>query len=187
RFERLNEASWALLFLDSGCERQLGIAAGELCALDGSPYASLMEPESRYLLHDAIQMQLSQSNHYLVHYTLHSPQGPLHMLELGESFRQQGRQLLRGYLLVADEPPKSAGAPAQHELEQQNARLRSSLELYKRNQEDHLQHLQRSRMQQQLIVRLARHRYTSAAPLQEAAEQITRAACELYELARASI
>lgn len=187
RFERLNEASWALLFLDSTCERALGIAAGELCAPDGLPYASLMEPEARYLLHDAIQMQLSQSNHYLVHYTLHSPQGPLHMLELGEGFKQHGRQLLRGYLLVADEPPRRAAAPAQPELAQENARLRSSLELYKRNQEDHLQHLQRSRMQQQLIVRLARHRYTSAEPLREAAEQITRAACELYELARASI
>src|SRR5690606_6752676 len=82
---------------------------------------------------------------------------------------------------------KHVDAPAQHELEQQNARLRSSLDLYERNQEDHLQHLQRSRMQQQLILRLARHRYTSAEPLQEAAEQITRAACELYQLARASI
>jgi diguanylate cyclase (GGDEF)-like protein/PAS domain S-box-containing protein len=187
RFERLNEASWALLFLDPACERQLGIDASELCALDGSPYASLMEPETRYQLHDAIQMQLSRSNHYLVHYTLHGLHGPLHMLELGEAFRQHGRQLLCGYLLVADEPPKLLSTPAQHELEQQNARLRSSLELYKRTQDDHLLHLQRSRAQQQLIVRLARHRYTSADPLREAAEQITRTACELYELGRASI
>ena len=45
RFERLNEASWALLFLDPNCERQFGLPAVELCALVDSPYASLMEPE----------------------------------------------------------------------------------------------------------------------------------------------
>jgi hypothetical protein len=28
RFERLNEASWALLFLDPNCERQFGLPAG---------------------------------------------------------------------------------------------------------------------------------------------------------------
>ena len=44
RFERLNEASWALLYLDPHCERQFGLPAAELCALTGSPYASLMEP-----------------------------------------------------------------------------------------------------------------------------------------------
>ena len=55
RFERLNEPSWALLFLDPNCERQFGLPAMELCALVGSPYASLMEPEARYQLHDAIQ------------------------------------------------------------------------------------------------------------------------------------
>ncbi|MGQ7959687.1 putative bifunctional diguanylate cyclase/phosphodiesterase [Pseudomonas sp. SP16.1] len=102
RFERLNEPSWALLFLDPACERQLGISASDLCALVDAPYASLMEPEARYRLHDAIQQQLLQGVHYLVRYRLHTPQGALDMLELGEAFKQHNRQLLRGYLLVAD-------------------------------------------------------------------------------------
>lgn len=61
RFERLNEASWALLYLDPNCERQFGLPAVELCALIGTPYASLMEPQARYQLHDAIQQQLAHS------------------------------------------------------------------------------------------------------------------------------
>ena len=40
RFERLNEASWAMLYIDPHCERQFGVPAAELCALVGSPYAS---------------------------------------------------------------------------------------------------------------------------------------------------
>jgi hypothetical protein len=72
RFERLNEASWALLYLDPNCERQFGLPAVELCSLIGSPYASLMEPQARYQLHDAIQQQLTASPHYLVRYTLHT-------------------------------------------------------------------------------------------------------------------
>jgi hypothetical protein len=63
RFERINEPSWTLLFLDPACERQLGVSAGELCALLDCPYASLMEPESRYQLHDEIQLQLSKAPH----------------------------------------------------------------------------------------------------------------------------
>ena len=39
RFERLNEPSWALLFLDPACERKLGISAADLCALVDAPYA----------------------------------------------------------------------------------------------------------------------------------------------------
>ncbi len=46
RFERLNEASWAMLYLDPHCERQFGMPAADLCALVGSPYASLMEPRA---------------------------------------------------------------------------------------------------------------------------------------------
>ena len=101
RFERLNEPSWALLFLDPACERKLGISAADLCALVDAPYASLMEPEARYRLHDAIQQQLLQNAHYLVRYTLHTPQGALNILEVGEPFKQRNRQLLRGYLLLA--------------------------------------------------------------------------------------
>ncbi|VVN79481.1 putative bifunctional diguanylate cyclase/phosphodiesterase [Pseudomonas fluorescens] len=102
RFERLNEPSWALLFLDANCERQFGQPAMELCALVDSPYASLMEPEARYRLHDAIQQQLRDSPHYLIRYTLHTTKGALNLLELGEAYRQHNRHLLRGYLMVVD-------------------------------------------------------------------------------------
>ena len=40
RFERLNESSWTLLFLDPACERLLGVSASDLCSLIDSPYAS---------------------------------------------------------------------------------------------------------------------------------------------------
>lgn len=66
RFERLNEATWAMLYLDPACERQFGLHASELCALIDSPYASLMEPEARYTLHDEIQRQLQARGYYRV-------------------------------------------------------------------------------------------------------------------------
>jgi hypothetical protein len=68
----------------------------------GSPYASLMEPQARYRLHDAIQQQLGASPHYVVHYTLHTSDGQLSLMELGEAYKQHNRHLLRGYLLVVD-------------------------------------------------------------------------------------
>lgn len=184
RFERLNEASWAMLFLDPTCERTLGLPASELCALIDAPYASLMEPESRYRLHDEVQLQLARQPHYSIQYTLHAPGGPLCLQEIGEPFQQHGRQLLRGYLLVVNEP---AAHRKNLDLEAQNNQLRMSLELFERSKEDHLQHLIRSRAQQSLIVRLARHRYTSSNPAEEAARLITQAACEAYDVARASI
>ena len=188
RFERLNEPSWALLFLDPACERQLGVAASDLCALIDSPYASLMEPEARYRLHDDIQQQLGSSPHYSVRYKLHAPQGTLNLLEIGELFQQRGRELLRGYLIVGTaDAAEVSEQQRQSELEAQNVRLQTSLDLYQRSQEDHLQHLIRSRAQQSLIVRLARHRYASLDPLREAAELITQAACEAYNVARAGI
>lgn len=189
RFERLNEPSWALLFLDPGCERRLGLPASALCALLDAPYASLMEPEARYRLHDVIQRQLGERSHYLVRYTLHTPLGALTLLELGEPFQQHGRQLLRGYLQVLDEAPAAVAGDNSRvaELESQNDRLRTTLDLYRRAQEEHRQHLVRSRAQQNLIVRLARHRYVSDDPLREAAELITQAASELYEVGRVSI
>ncbi|WP_296216808.1 putative bifunctional diguanylate cyclase/phosphodiesterase [Pseudomonas sp. UBA2684] len=187
RFERLNEASWTLLFLDPACERQLGIPASELCALVDAPYASLMEPEARYHLHDSIQLQLTQQPHYLVHYTLHTPHGALNLMELGEPFKQHGRHLLRGYLLVADASATQANLPSSSDLQAQNSRLQSSLELYQRGQAEHQQQQVRSQAQQRLIVRLARHRYNANDPLREAAELITQAACEAYQVARAGI
>lgn len=134
RFERLNEASWAMLFLDASCERHIGLPATELCALVGSPYASLMSPESRYRLHDDIQQQLVSGANYQVHYPLHGPDGVLQLLEIGEAFQQHGRQLLRGYLLLVDTPVEESDHAQQiQELEAQNARLKSSLELYQRS------------------------------------------------------
>ncbi|MGE8294093.1 MAG: putative bifunctional diguanylate cyclase/phosphodiesterase [Pseudomonas sp.] len=186
RFERLNEPSWALLFLDPACERKLGISAADLCALVDAPYASLMEPEARYRLHDAIQQQLQQNAHYLVRYTLHTPMGALNLLEIGEHFKQRNRHLLRGYLLIADDS-FDAFAPGELDLQIQNQNLRTSLQQYQRTQDNHLQHLARSHTQQQLIVRLARQRYVSDSPRQEAAELITRAAYEVYGVARAGI
>lgn len=183
RFERLNEPSWTLLYLDPTSERQFGIPASELCAMLDSPYASLMEPEARYRQHDAIQQQLAQGSHYLVRYALHTPRGTLNLLEVGEPFKQRNRQLLRGYLLVGGE---SLGQPDQALLAQ-NQQLRGALQQYQHAQDDHLQHLLRSRTQQSLIVRLARQRYSSANPQREAAELITHAACEAYGVARAGI
>lgn len=176
RFERLNEPSWALLFLDPACERQLGISASDLCALVDAPYASLMEPEARYRLHDAIQQQLLQSAHYQVSYTLHTPQGRLNLLEMGEPFKQRNRQLLRGYLLITD---GSSTAPSSAPVQEPD--LLDSL------QHDHLQRMARSQTQRELIVRLARQRYVSSDPQQEAAALITQAACEVYGVARASL
>jgi diguanylate cyclase (GGDEF)-like protein/PAS domain S-box-containing protein len=187
RFERLNEASWALLFLDPTCERRFGIPASDLCALVAAPFASLMEPDARYRLHEQIQEQLRDNGHYLIRYTLHTPNGPLQLLELGEPYQQRQRQLLRGYMTVIDAALDARDQEYQAQLEAQNLRLQTSLELYQRSQEEHLQHLMRSRAQQSLIVRLARHRYSSGDTLREAAELITQAACEAYEVARASI
>ncbi|MDA7084901.1 EAL domain-containing protein [Pseudomonas sp. SA3-5] len=166
RFERLNESSWALLFLDPACERQFGIPASELCALFDAPYASLMEPEARHRLHDSIQLQLVQQAHYLVHYTLHTAHGPTYLMEMGEPFKQHGRHLLRGYLIATAASSDSLAPAAIAEAQERQ---------------------QRSHAQQNLIVHLARQRYTTSDPLREAAELITRTACSLYKVARASI
>ena len=187
RFERLNEASWALLFLDPNCEKHFGIQAQELCALIGSPYASLMEPEVRYELHDVIQRQLAGKAYYLVRYTLHTAEGPLQILELGEPFRQHNRHLLRGYLLTVDEVAEPLSPDAAAELENQNNRLQVALELNQQAQLEQLQHLDRVRGQQELILDLARQRYSTTNPLLEAAQLISRSACEIYEIECASL
>ena len=186
RFERLNEASWALLYLDPNCERQFGLPAVELCALIGTPYASLMEPQARYQLHDTIQQQLTQSAHYLVRYTLHTSDGPLSVLEMGEAYKQHNRHLLRGYLMVVDGLFNEIPAPTA-DLESQNTRLQIALELNQHAQQVQLQHLERVRAQQELILLLARQRYTTNNSLQEAAELITRSACDIYQIDCASI
>ncbi len=185
RFERLNEASWALLFLDPACERQFGLPAGELCALLGSPYASLMEPEARYRLHDIIQAQLAEKSHYRVRYNLHTAEGTVSVVEMGEPYRQHNRQLLRGYLLV-DEALETVELSAL-ELEDRNSRLQIALELNQSAQQEQLQHLDRARAQQSLILSLARQRYSTSNPLLEAAELITRSACDIYAIDCASL
>ncbi|MCS3415651.1 diguanylate cyclase (GGDEF)-like protein/PAS domain S-box-containing protein [Pseudomonas sp. BIGb0450] len=187
RFERLNEASWALLYLDPNCERQFGLPAVDLCALIGSPYASLMEPQARYQLHDAIQEQLTISPHYLVRYTLHTNDGPLSLLELGEAYKQHNRHLLRGYLMVVDGLFSDMPLAPAADLESQNSRLQIALELNQRAQQEQLQHLERVRAQQELILLLARQRYSTNNSLREAAELITRSACDIYQIDCASI
>ena len=187
RFERLNEASWAMLYLDPHCERQFGMPAAELCALVGSPYASLMEPLARYRLHDAIEHQLRTSPHYIVHYTLHTAFGPLSLMELGEAYKQHNRHLVRGYLLVIADPKTSPSPAPVVELETQNSRLQIALALNQSTQQEQLQHLERVRAQQDLILRLARHRYSQHNSLQEAAELITRSACDIYQIDGASL
>jgi hypothetical protein len=172
RFERLNEASWSLLFLDPACEQQLGLPASELCALLDAPYASLMEPKARHHLHDSIQLQLAQRPHYLVHYTLYTPHGPLRLMELGEPFKQRGRHLLRGYLLRADESREHVDAP----------HPQNELQIYPLGAQEHALQQARVSVQQRLIVRLAQHHYVTREPLREVAELITRAACEAYQV-----
>ncbi|RMS69053.1 PAS:GGDEF protein [Pseudomonas syringae pv. aceris] len=187
RFERLNEANWALLFLDPNCERQFGLAAVDLCALIGSPYASLMEPEARYQLHDDIQLQLASSPNYLIRYTLHSPKGPLGLLEIGEAYKQHNRHLLRGYFLIVEDLVTTAEPVTDSDLETRNLRLQIALELNQRAQRDQFAHLERVRAQQDLILRLTRHRYTTANTLLEAAELITKSACDIYDVDHVSI
>lgn len=187
RFERLNEANWALLFLDPNCEKQLGLAAVDLCALIGSPYASLMEPEARYQLHDDIQLQLASSPNYLIRYTLHSPKGPLGLLEIGEAYKQHNRHLLRGYFLIVEGLVTTGEPVTDSDLETRNLRLQIALELNQRAQRDQFAHLERVRAQQDLILRLTRHRYTTANTLLEAAELITKSACDIYDVDHVSI
>ncbi|MBD1585262.1 putative bifunctional diguanylate cyclase/phosphodiesterase [Pseudomonas typographi] len=187
RFERLHEPNWALLYLDPNCEREFGLPASELCALIGSPYASLMEPQARYQLHDAIEQQLGARGYYSVRYTLHAAAGPLTLLELGETYRQHNRQLLRGYLVVVDDAlGTSLGAEAAP-ADGHAGRLQLALALNQRAQQAQLQHLERVRAQQDLILRLARQRYVTQSPLLEAAELITRNACEIYGIDCASL
>ncbi|MCV4287545.1 EAL domain-containing protein [Pseudomonas capsici] len=187
RFERLNEANWALLFLDPNCEKQFGLPAVELCALIGSPYASLMEPEARYKLHDEIQLQLASTPFYLVRYTLHTPKGPLGLLEIGEAYKQHNRHLLRGYFLVVEGLFADEAQTFGPDLETQNSRLQIALELNQRAQRDQLAHLERVRAQQELILRLTRHRYNTANSVLEAAELITKSACDIYDVDRVGI
>ena len=175
RFERLNEVNWPLLFLDAACQQQLGLPAHELCDLLEAPFASLMEPAARQQLHEDIQQQLLQHQHYVVQYRLHTPGGPLTLMELGEAFKQRDRELLGGYLLVVDNHPDQA---PNH--------LRMAEELYQRSREELRQQQVRARAQQELIVRLVRHHYGND-PLREAAELISQSACELYQVARVGI
>ncbi|MFF7706359.1 EAL domain-containing protein [Pseudomonas sp. NPDC007930] len=185
RFERLHEPNWAMLYLDPNCERDFGLPASDLCALIGAPYASLMEPEARYQLHDAIEQQLATRSYYLVRYTLHATAGPLNILELGEPYRQHNRHLLRGYLMVVDDVINANSNAV--EASGHAGRLQLALELNQRAQLAQLQHLERVRAQQDLILRLARQRYVTNDPLLEAGELITRSACDIYGIDCASL
>ena len=182
RFERLNEPSWALLYLDPACEGHFGLPAHQLCSLVDSPYASLMEPAVRLRMHDTVQAQLATQGHYSIRYRLHAASGLLNLLEIGELSQQYGRDLLRGYLVV--EPGPTEAVPP---LELPAATLDLTEDDQQSFSDVHLEHLIRSRAQQNLIVRLARHRYGSTNPQLEAAQLITQAASEAYDIARAAI
>ncbi len=171
-FERANEASWALLFLDANCQGPFGLPAQALCSLLDAPYASLMEPTVHDLLHASIAQQLAEHKHYTVQYRLHTPRGSLAIMETGEAFKQRGRHMLRGYLQVIDE---------------QNATSPQALELYQRSQAELQAQQVRMQTQQQLLVSLARHHYGDKEPLREAAELISKRACEVFGVSRVGI
>jgi diguanylate cyclase (GGDEF)-like protein/PAS domain S-box-containing protein len=167
RFERLNEPSWALLFIDPASERLLGVAAADLCSLLDAPFASLMEPQERYRLHDTIQNQITQYSHYTVRYICHSPVGPRLVTEVGEAIQQHGRQLLHGYLVVSPDSTLQGDA----------SDMRA----------DSAPYVARTEAHQRLILTLARHRYASEDSCQEAAELISRSAAQIYDVTRASV
>ena len=175
RFERLNDPSWAMLYLDPACEQQIGIPAAELCSVTGFVFASLMVPSDRYRLHDEIQAQLARSGSYRVRFHLHTEQGVLEIVEAGEQFQQYARAFLHGYLMVCQSAGDTGTAPDTATAGGAAPR-----------QDDYLRHLSRSRAQQGLIARLARHRY-GADPLSEAASLITEAACTAFSASHASL
>ncbi|MFP3498217.1 diguanylate cyclase, partial [Pseudomonas sp. SIMBA_059] len=117
---------------------------------------------------------------------LHTPTTSLRLLETGEAYKQHNRQLLRGYLSVLDDQPDDAGESAS-DLESRNNRLQLALQLNQRAQQEQLEHLERVRGQQDLILRLARQRYSAENSLLEAAQLITQSACEIYKVDSASI
>lgn len=95
-------------------------------------------------------------------YNLHTHDGPLSVLEMGEAYKQHNRHLVRGYLMVVEGLFSETSAPAPTvDLENQNSRLQIALELNQRAQQEQLQHLERVRAQQELILLLARQRYTT--------------------------
>lgn len=83
-----------------------------------------MEPEVRYQLHDDVQLQLSSSPNYLIRYTLHTPKGPLGLLEIGEAYKQHNRHLLRGYFMIVDEQVIESEQPVDSDLETRNSDCR---------------------------------------------------------------
>ncbi|MDR6678370.1 putative bifunctional diguanylate cyclase/phosphodiesterase [Pseudomonas oryzihabitans] len=151
RFERLNEASWAMLYLDPRCETSLGLPAQALCSLIDAPYASLMEPSVRHRLHEDIQLQLAEHGSYQVSYLFHSPDAPYHVIEVGESLQRHGRPLLRGYLLRVMGNEALTGEWEAHTLA-----LRSTLALLQEIQDLDKQRLVLAQARQTLLLELSR-------------------------------
>ncbi len=161
RFERVNDASWSLLYLDPACQAQLGLAACELCGLHDKSYLKRLAGVQPEHLHREIQLQLLQSAHYQVQYQLQTPAAVLTIVERGEVFKQHGHELIRGYLAI-------------------NAVASS-------NKAGNGVHPARLRAQQNLILHLAQYQYRSTDSVSEAAELISKAAADIYEVERASI
>ncbi|MPQ55000.1 diguanylate cyclase, partial [Citrobacter sp. NMI7905_11] len=97
--------------------------------------------------------------YYRVRYTLHTPTASLRRLEAGEAYKQHNRHLLRGYLSVLDDQAEETSEAGASDLESRNNRLQLALQLNQRAQQEQLEHLERVRGQQDLILRLARQRY----------------------------
>ncbi|WP_144947323.1 putative bifunctional diguanylate cyclase/phosphodiesterase [Pseudomonas oryzihabitans] len=169
RFERLNEASWAMLYLDSRCEASLGLPAQALCSLIDAPYASLMEPSVRHRLHEDIQLQLAEHGSYQVRYLFHSPTAPCQVVEVGESLQRHGRPLLRGYLLRVMNDDALAG-----EWEAHNVALRSTLALLQDSQDHSQQRLAMAQARQTLLLELSRLALRQA-PVDDELVQLLRA------------
>jgi hypothetical protein len=136
RFERLNEASWAMLYLDPACERhsacrRRAVRPGRLALRQPDGAGGTLQ------LHDEIQLQLAQRGHYRVRYTLHTGPTPLRLLE--------GRSLQAAQPPAAARLPDGARRPAgRHRRPRRkrsrvrNNRLQLALQLNQRAQQEQL-------------------------------------------------
>ncbi|MCJ8170333.1 sensor domain-containing phosphodiesterase [Atopomonas sediminilitoris] len=180
RFQRSNTAQWQLSAVDERCAAFFGLSADELCH-STRPFAHYLYGANPQQLFDDLNHQLEQRSHYRIHYFLQTPGGLHRVCESGERQQDAKGHYLRGYLWLEPAAEDALRAQALHE---DNQRLRSSLELYRKAQDNHLEHLSRSRAQQEMLLEITKHRFNSAQPLLEAAQLITRAASEVFQVAR---
>ncbi|SEK50834.1 PAS domain S-box-containing protein/diguanylate cyclase (GGDEF) domain-containing protein [Atopomonas hussainii] len=179
RYVRRNDASWQMLSVDEACSAILGLNAEQLCCSEHS-YARCLYACNREQLHAEVQQQLSKRGFFRLHYYLQTPGGLHRVCETGQR-QAADHDTLRGYLWLEPAPEEARQLQT---LQTDNERLRSSLELYRKAQDSHLEHLARSRAQQDLLLAITKHAYHTASPLLEAGQMITRAACEVFNVNR---